>query len=269
MHQQGLDQEALAAFDHFAQAMSDLDLLAGAAFVTDHCQGPLDSTVPPTNDHTRKDYTLAHDMIEATPLTHFHDLRGSQSSWMNAHARYLLQTTASQHGLPPDTILSGPRESDAIAQIRKASSPVPPHLQPMTRAALSVAFDPISYAPGNQPVLTATWSLPGCLEASVFDRPARLIVLDVAPYVRSIVRYDETLRKERMRLSGLLTRDDKPPAAKRMRTTRSAMSALEGGQRENARRERWFGKAVERAAVEATGGKDWGDVVQRSTVATT
>jgi len=42
-----------------------------------------------------------------------------------------------------------------------------------------------------------------------------------------------------------------------MRMTRASRSAVEGGRRENARRERWFDKLLNLGLVMATGGKAW------------
>ena len=93
-----------------------------------------------------------------------------------------------------------------------------------------------------------------------------MIAVEVAPYVRAVVRYDEKLRQERVKLSGLLSEGGKGRPSKRMRTTRSAYSALEGGQRGKTRRERWLGEGVNGRFVEMTGGERWGDVVDRVAV---
>lgn len=45
--------------------------------------------------------------------------------------------------------------------------------------------------------------------------------------------------------------------AKRIRTTRAAYSAMEGGQRSTTRAERWFKANINSHMVLATGGKDW------------
>ena len=59
--------------------------------------------------------------------------------------------------------------------------------------------------------------------------------------------------------------------AKRMRTTRAAYSAMEGGQRSTTRAERWFKADINTHLVMATGGKDWTrveDVSDEADVAT-
>lgn len=79
------------------------------------------------------------------------------------------------------------------------------------------------------------------LEYSVFDGPLAAIALDVAPYVRSIVAHDAQLQKERLKMSGA-----------RMRTTRAALSALEGGARKTTRL-KWFDAPLNADAVMLTG----------------
>jgi hypothetical protein len=80
------------------------------------------------------------------------------------------------------------------------------------------------------------------------------IALDVAPYVRAIVRYDEELAEHRQQLNGLLS-DGR--GAKKARTTRAARSAMEGGQRALTRRETWFTAELDVDDILATGGLSW------------
>ena len=95
----------------------------------------------------------------------------------------------------------------------------------------------------------------GSLTISSFDREFRIITTDLAPYVRIIAAYDLQLEAQRLRLSGLLSVGGRP--TKRIRTTRAARSALEGGRRQNTRRERWFKKDLNLALVLETGGQGW------------
>ena len=81
------------------------------------------------------------------------------------------------------------------------------------------------------------------------------IVLDVAPYVRGIVAYDLVLQKQRLKLSNLVSQGGRVP--KRMRTTRAAMSALEGGSRSTTRKERWFKADLNTQYVMQTAGEGW------------
>jgi hypothetical protein len=64
--------------------------------------------------------------------------------------------------------------------------------------------------------------------------------------------------QRRLKLSNLLSEGGK---RKRMRTTRSAYSALEGGERRTTRRERHFGDCLSTLHVMRTGGDRWMDLV--------
>jgi DNA polymerase III delta prime subunit len=107
-------------------------------------------------------------------------------------------------------------------------------------------FDAISVPPSNA-------SSSG-LEQSAFDGPLQPIATDLAPYVRSIAQYDLSLEQQRAKLGEIMGEGHK---SKRARTTRAARSALEGSQRGNTRRERWFTKDLDLDAILATGGKNW------------
>lgn len=89
---------------------------------------------------------------------------------------------------------------------------------------------------------------------SSLDREFRVITTDLAPYIRSIAAYDLHLEEQRLKLSHLLSAGGR---AKRLRTTRAARSAAEGGRREETRRERWFDKELNLRSVMETGGKEW------------
>jgi hypothetical protein len=116
-----------------------------------------------------------------------------------------------------------------------------------------IAFDPIAEAEKNT-VQTAS-----SLEYSVFDRTTTTIAVDVAPYVRSIVAYDVKLQQERARLSNLLSEGGRK--GKRLRTTRSALSALEGGARKTTRPEKYFRVPLNPHLVNRTGLQIWQDAV--------
>lgn len=60
----------------------------------------------------------------------------------------------------------------------------------------------------------------------------------------------------RQKLSNLLNDGGK---RKRMRTTRSAYSALEGGERRSTRKDRYFGDYLSTSAVMYTAGQGWQD----------
>lgn len=138
-------------------------------------------------------------------------------------------------------------ETDILALIKTQATIPDPSL---SRLDFSLAFDPISAV--EKCIQTTSTSL----EASSFDRTFAIITLDLAPYVRSIVAYDARLQDERTRMSNLLSEGGRP--GKRIRTTRAAMSALEGGARSTTRRDRYFDdKRLNSLHVKRTGGSGW------------
>lgn len=155
-----------------------------------------------------------------------------------------LASSCCQESSIPSTTLINP--SSALSSIIIKQDPYRPETQ-LTRRDFSAALDPIS-----EPVTSALSNSTGLLY-SVLDGPFVTITQDIAPYVRSIVQYDLALEEQRMHLSSLL----EGRVGKRARTTRAARSALEGGQRENTRRERWFSGALNMDLVLKTGGQEW------------
>lgn len=168
---------------------------------------------------------------------------------MKSRARSVLQ--ADQHvkngfEVPPE--LNSPSEARIIELIKNKSCSSKSSL---IRRDFSLAFDPIS-----EPEKTSIYST-SSLEASSFDRNLSLITIDIAPYVRSIVAFDAQLQQDRMRLGNLMSAGGRK--TKRLRTTRSAMSALEGGARSTTRKDRYFGPGLNPHFVLKTGMQSWLD----------
>lgn len=132
---------------------------------------------------------------------------------------------------------------------------------PLTRGDISTAFDTIAT------MMTTPTPGPPSLAFSVFDGPLKTVVTDVAPYVRSIAAFDLALEARRGILQGSSQGSTGGGGAgtKRSRTTRAARSALEGGQRQLTRRERWFDPAFDLQLALRTAG-DWprveGDIAE-------
>lgn len=132
---------------------------------------------------------------------------------------------------------------------------------PLTRGDISTAFDSIAT------MMTTPTPGPPSLAYSVFDGPLKTVVTDVAPYVRSIAAFDLALEARRGILQGSSQGSTGSGGAgtKRSRTTRAARSALEGGQRQLTRRERWFDPAFDLQLALRTA-SDWprveGDIAE-------
>jgi hypothetical protein len=147
-------------------------------------------------------------------------------------------------------------ETTAINLLQTSFKSTPPGTPVISRIDFAFAFDPIAAAPG------ASLQPASYLEPSVFDRTLKLIALDVAPFVRGIVSYEAQLQKQRLKLSNLVSEGGgRAAGSKRMRTTRAALSALEGGSRSTTRGERWFKADINPYLVAKTAGEGWNGVV--------
>ena len=210
----------------------------------------------------REDYTMANQLLDVSPQTTLDETSINISFWMKSRAREVLQIRQRvEHGWEIHRELDGPTEKQVQGLIRSQSLS---HGNAITRRDLSLAFDPIS-----ESEKTYVWTT-GNLEACCFDRTMNLIILDVAPYVRSIVSYDARLQKDRVRLSNLLSQNggNIAPKPKRMRTTRAAMSALEGGARNTTRKEKYFSQDINPYFVLRTGSQSWLDAAVSVTAGT-
>ncbi|KAG5998262.1 hypothetical protein E4U43_002458 [Claviceps pusilla] len=270
---------ALEALDDFYLTQSDADLFSGGIFAA-HLKEKMDPSLPKMSSRAREDFIIGRSLLDAQELS-FHTTHGqSMSLALKSEARRRL-LSASQRILEP-----GEREGDQKRDrkrdreggegdrgrdkarlhcaplldepgaIAKLDASFGNRVQDMTRMDIAYAFDPIAVAPKAQ----AT----SHLEPSVFDRTMRLIVVDVAPWVRGIVAFEHQLMRERQKLNSLLSEGG---TRKRMRNTRSAYSALEGGERRSTRKERYFGDALTTSLVMRTGGgQSWQDAVAAETM---
>jgi hypothetical protein len=180
---------------------------------------------------------------------------------MKSLARAALESSSSVLLSQDPSELRALDEDKATDMIRRHFSTPPVDTPAICRIDFSLAFDPIAT---SDKALTSSASY---LDPSVLDRNMEPIILDVAPYVRSIVAYDQDLQQQRLRLSNLISEGGRK-GPKRMRTTRAAYSALEGGSRKTTRADRWFKAELNSHLVMKTGGKGWTDLVIDSGSAT-
>jgi sorting nexin-8 len=123
---------------------------------------------------------------------------------------------------------------------------IPAHLQVKAGTslpplnALATAFEPLMVEKLQFP------SSSGRLAPSL-DTSSASLMTDIAPYIRSIVRYDQRLEVQRNVLAGALQ-------GTKTRKTRAARAALEGGSKASTRDEKWFPKKTDYAAILRTGG---------------
>jgi len=214
-------------------------------------QESIDTTQPPITDKARSNYIEGQPVLQADPIIDYSATDAKLA--LSTHLSIERQLAASD-SIELEPTCQPLTESTLINHIRAYTNHTRTH-EPLTRTAFSTAFDPISEAP-----LSGLSHSSAALTASSFDRPFSILTTDLAPYVRSIAAHDLRLEEQRVRLSGLLSEGGRGNG-KRVRTTRAARSALEGGKRENTRRERWFGKELNLALVLRTGGKEWAGAV--------
>ncbi|KAI1503355.1 hypothetical protein F5X99DRAFT_375875 [Biscogniauxia marginata] len=241
----------LESVDAFAELMSDCDLFGTHLPPTSH-QISMDATIPSIPAKSRDDYTIGRQLLEVTPLDHANTTSSDFSATLRNLAQKQLQTDQPVHGRPPP--FQPLDECRAIAEIEHHLSGSLEEEPGLARLDLSIAFDPIAV---SEKTMAGSY-----LDPSVFDRTMNMIILDIAPYIRSIVAYDQRLQQERRNRSSLLSEGGQP-GRKRMRTTRSAYSALEGGSRASTRREWYFSADLNPHLVMCTGGVGWNELVNR------
>ncbi|RSL62206.1 hypothetical protein CEP54_005808 [Fusarium duplospermum] len=239
--------DALAAFDEFYTSMSDADLISSGSLGT-RFQEVLDPELPEIPTKTRDDFIVGRRLLEADPKSASSTPSVGLSISLKSLTRQRLFKLSPTSDVTSSSTLKPLAEDRAISVLGDSFEHC---TTPMTRMDLALAFDPIAV---NEKAAASSH-----LDPSVFDRTMKLIVLDIAPWVRGIVEFDNKLMQERLKLSNLLSEGGK---RKRMRTTRSAYSALEGGERRTTRRERYFGDCLNTAFVRRTAGDAWQEAVE-------
>lgn len=243
----GRQFDTLSAYEDFCDALSSADILAKGAFGTG-LQEQLDTTVPEILAKTKDDFIIGRTLLDAYPKADPNTPQMALSLSLRSLARSELLRSSSASNQSGSSRILRAVDEDQVVPILDAS--FDDNTDQMTRMDLAIAFDPIAVSDKATPS--------SHLDPSVFDRTLKLIVLDVAPWVRGIVEFDNVLMQERIKLSNLLSEGGK---RKRMRTTRSAYSALEGGERRATRRERYFGDCLNTEFVRRTAGEGWKEAV--------
>lgn len=239
----------LAQYDTFTDAMSVADLCSTLACAT-LIDEPIDCTGPAITNKSKDEYILGRQLLDAPVTSTFDPLVAALPVGLKCLARKNLQRGFD--GRSSSALLDGLDEASCVSKIRQAT--VKSHTEsPICRLDFANAFDVLAT---SDKVLAATTYL----DLSVFDGTFRTIVLDVAPYVRGIVTYENELQKQRMKLSNLMSQGGK----KRMRKTRASHAALEGGSRSTTRAERWFKSDLNGVLVMHTAGEGWSDALKEA-----
>ncbi|KAI0455236.1 hypothetical protein F5B21DRAFT_472456 [Xylaria acuta] len=245
----------LQSIESFTESVSESDVCGPfLSPLSNHMT--LDATMPDLHAKTLDDFTIGNKVLEVAPLCHYNSI----SLGVSTSLRLLAQSKLMGNQLPFDIVCPAKRFDE-----KRVTRDIEYHLSnslrsesPIKRKDYSIAFDPIA---ASEKILAN-----GYLDPSVFDREMTPVSLDVAPYVRSIVSYDQRLDNERRMRSSLLSEGGRPEK-KRMRTTRAALSALEGSSRATMRREKYFVADLNPYLVMRTGGRGWGDLAIQMGVA--
>ncbi|CAK7266080.1 hypothetical protein SEPCBS119000_001840 [Sporothrix epigloea] len=292
----------LEAYADFTDAMSDADLVASKVFSTGN-EIPFDATQPDLPSKAHEDFILGQQLLEQTTVAHeMDDLRLPMATAIRCAAKRSLQATTRLADNITDNTLDTLDESRTISNIRQKQSKmeVPDDAPRVRRIDFALALDPVAVPSSAQsstgPYVSyfeppATTASSSNLERSVCNSSMTSIAVDVAPFVRGIMAYEGRLQKHRKKLSSFViesspttstaatagaTSDSDDGAgvsaatvaarrrlAKRQRTTRTAMSALEWGSRSTVRRTHWFeNTGINPVLVMRTGGESWGGIVE-------
>ncbi|KAI1338264.1 hypothetical protein F5Y15DRAFT_388216 [Xylariaceae sp. FL0016] len=244
-------QSIMESLDAFSASFSDSDIYGPHMSALSN-RIPLDTTVPDLPAKTKDDFIIGQPCLEVTPLYRYDNISLDISTALRRLSQLQLGAkTITNDILRPFEHLDEP---SVLGMIQGHASPESQPKAAIARHDYSSAFDPIAASEKSMAL--------GYLDPSVFDRTMNLISLDVAPYIRSIVAYDQRLQEERRSRSSLLCEGGKA-GKKRMRTTRSAYSALEGGSRASTRKEKYFAADINPYIIAHTGGKDWDQLPSR------
>ncbi|KAG9197135.1 hypothetical protein G6514_002233 [Epicoccum nigrum] len=239
----------------FSDALSAVDIYSCIdlpSYENMHDQ-PMDSTLPPMNPKERLSYTIDRPVLQVDPRTDYLNTDTSLTTTTHILAARAFPELSAHHqsALPRSSDLEDTYTSLILNQ---TTSSVP---EPLQRSVFSAALDVLATPPSafnTYPTDAIDHRTSYNLLASSLDRAFPLVTLDIAPYVRSIVAYEQVLESQRIRLGNLLSEGGR---AKRGRTTKASRTAMEGGERAAKRRERWFHRDLSFEMVMRTAGQSW------------
>lgn len=175
----------------------------------------MDPTQPPIPEKARLNYTDVNPLLQIDPLLDYTSLGTS----IAVRTHLSIQRSNSLNSIfPPDLLpnFSLPLNPSGLTTAILAHKSNEWTHHSLSWADFSGAFDPLAEPPSSG--ITQS-SSSGLLTASSFDRTLRIVVEDLAPYIRSIVAHDLRLEADRLRLSNLLSEGGRN---KRIRTTRAS-----------------------------------------------
>ncbi|KAF2189052.1 hypothetical protein K469DRAFT_684309 [Zopfia rhizophila CBS 207.26] len=242
--------QELIRFDSMLDSVSAADIYChvGLPSYEKQTQEPIDPSLPPMPDKERSNYTEAAPVLQIDPVSDFASFDTSMfvQSYIRIQRAFTSDPSSKAAAISHTMPMGEDESTKAILQYKQKEQTE----QSLSWPDFSEAFDILASPPTTSLAISTSYQL----TASSFDRAFKIVVHDLAPFVRSIVSHEVRLEAERLRLSNLLSEGGR---RKRPRTTRASRVALEGGRRETKRRERWFDKDLNRTLVMATAGKAW------------
>lgn len=232
---------SLAEMNAHCFAMSDLDLLC-MPFQGETLFDQTDPSCPPLSDAQRHDHLEGYQLVHVGLVPDF--------------SRLVCKVAAS-YGILADLCFRKDGSKSLEARLaNSAQSTVTPCAPTIPTNDLLGVFEPLRFE--QRPIFPPAT---GWLSPS-FDRSTSIITTDLAPFVRSIVSFDERLLQQRLELSQASSQGG-TQYSKKFRKTRASRAALEGGSKANTRGERWFLESLDYGRVLGTAGTGWQDAVWR------
>ncbi|KAL4949884.1 hypothetical protein BDW69DRAFT_197715 [Aspergillus filifer] len=233
--------ERLESLDRRLEYMdfrSALDVLAADCSL-EVGKDTLDMSIPPISEKQKLNYAEGTRLLHADPVTDYTLKAADIGAIFQAFgARTFRQTSEDR-----DKELLPERMMKAVSNAKVARS---------QDEELLAAVIPVVKPECELPAVNGGAEL-------LFEHGKRSIAEDVSPFIRAIMTFDLRLEQYRRDLSGLLSGSE--TGTKRMRTTRASRAALEGGNKAETRKERWFTSPVNVGRVLATGKKEWQDLL--------
>ena len=251
----------------YVEAMSDVDIYAGSAMRG--LEDPvLDWTEPRRPASSHVDNILGYPVLQADPWPAnqtSRDTLTSMATTVRSLARlYLPKETNAFLKRPPN--YASDKSQPALNQLTTQN--VIDTICSRVKLAEQTSLIPSSYFRGAFSYLTtpppsflashppSTSGSGTTIITTTIHGPLDILVLDVAPYVRSIIRYETKQEEEAKANSGLLSQSGK-------RSTRaSRMAMMQGGGRSWGRKEKWFGQRGNAVWIGNTGGEEWEKAVE-------
>ena len=242
---QFFDQEksTLQSYSWIANLASELDIISSSG-LKQNAMPHLDASHPDLSLTARTNYCEGYPLLEAFETPDYTNITSgiaaalgsrllSNSSFSLFPASFI-KTQIHRRHIPQSEVVDRVNLLNTLAPLETP----PPVFPPPAPGRIAISLEPL--------VPTAT------------------LAADLAPYVRYIVAYDHRLEVQRETLLSVSQEGGGSSVGKRKgrgRTTKASRAALEGGRKEETRRENWFHRKVKFEGVMRTGGEGWTDKV--------